>query len=187
MRFHGKSPRSANASETAGFRCAPETAPMKRMIAMTMSPGATTAAARLIWPLPCRMPPPAATSTSRNVPSSSENSLRHSRRGSSNSRLAAELERQQAPAAGAQQAQAWTLAGRDIFIGHRRSRLLQHEWWTGASELPAPNDRWSDSHRSAIRCNRGRAVNPDRKTTDCLQQSLAVTAVGPASGAPCGS
>ena len=50
-RFHGKSPRAANASDTAGFRCAPDTAPMNRMIASTINPGATTAAARLIWPL----------------------------------------------------------------------------------------------------------------------------------------
>ena len=33
---------------TAGFRCAPETLPMKRMIPITMSPGATTAACLLI-------------------------------------------------------------------------------------------------------------------------------------------
>ena len=58
---------------------------MKRMIAMTMSPGATTAAARLIWPSPTRIPPPAATSTKKNVPSSSEKSRRHSRFGSSHS------------------------------------------------------------------------------------------------------
>jgi hypothetical protein len=32
------------------------------MIAMTISPGATTAAARLIWPFACGSPPPAATS-----------------------------------------------------------------------------------------------------------------------------
>ena len=58
---------------------------MNRMIASTISPGATTAAARLICPLACRSPPPAATSTSMNVPSSSENSLRYSSLGSSNS------------------------------------------------------------------------------------------------------
>ena len=58
---------------------------MNRMIAITIRPGATTAAARLICPLPCSIPPPAATSTSANVPSSSENSRRHSRRGSSKS------------------------------------------------------------------------------------------------------
>ena len=83
-RRHGKSPRTANASETPGFRCAPETAPMNRMIAITISPGATTAAGRLIWPLPCRIPPPAATSTRKNVPSSSENNRRYSSLGSSN-------------------------------------------------------------------------------------------------------
>ena len=33
---------------TAGFRCAPETLPMNRMIAITIRPGATTAAVRLI-------------------------------------------------------------------------------------------------------------------------------------------
>ena len=65
---------------TAGLRCAPDTLPMKRMIAITMSPGATTAAVRLIvpgnaWPI---IPPPAATSTRKNVPSNSENNRRHS-------------------------------------------------------------------------------------------------------------
>ena len=33
---------------TAGLRWAPETLPMNKMIAMTISPGATTAAVRLI-------------------------------------------------------------------------------------------------------------------------------------------
>ena len=46
----GKSRRRLNASVTAGFRCAPETAPMKKMTAITMSPGAATAAVRLIAP-----------------------------------------------------------------------------------------------------------------------------------------
>ena len=41
-RFQGKSPRSANATLTAGFRCAPETAPMNKMMAATISAGATT-------------------------------------------------------------------------------------------------------------------------------------------------
>ena len=65
---------------TAGFRWAPDTLPMNRMIAITISPGATTAAVRLIvsgnaCPI---IPPPAATSTRKNVPRSSEKSLRHS-------------------------------------------------------------------------------------------------------------
>ena len=69
---------------TAGFRWAPEILPMNRMMAMTISAGATTAAARLIvsgkaWPI---MPPPAATSTRKKVPSTSENRRRHSWRGS---------------------------------------------------------------------------------------------------------
>ncbi len=69
---------------TAGFRCAPDTLPMNRMIAITISPGATTAAVRLIvsgnaCPI---IPPPAATSTRKNVPSSSEKSRRHSCEGS---------------------------------------------------------------------------------------------------------
>ena len=58
-------------------------------------PGATTAAARLICPSPCRMPPPAATSTRKNVPNSSENSLRYSSLGSIELRTRAKLERQQ--------------------------------------------------------------------------------------------
>ena len=53
---------------------------MNMMIPSTISPGATTAAVRLIVfgnaaPI---IPPPAATITRKNVPSSSENSRRHS-------------------------------------------------------------------------------------------------------------
>ena len=33
---------------TAGFKCAPDTFPMNRMMAKTISPGATTAAVRLM-------------------------------------------------------------------------------------------------------------------------------------------
>ena len=58
---------------------------MNRMIASTINPGATTAAARLICPLACRSPPPAATSTSMNVPNSSENRRRYSSFGLSKS------------------------------------------------------------------------------------------------------
>ena len=58
---------------------------MNKMIAVTIRPGATTAAARLICPFACRSPPPAATRTSANVPSNSENSRRHSWLGSSKS------------------------------------------------------------------------------------------------------
>ena len=53
---------------------------MNRMIPITMSPGATTAACLLIvsgkaWLI---IPPPAATSTRKNVPNSSDASRRHS-------------------------------------------------------------------------------------------------------------
>ena len=43
-RFHGKSPRAAKAMLTAGLRCAPETVPMNKMMAITISAGATTLA-----------------------------------------------------------------------------------------------------------------------------------------------
>src|SRR5205085_8917243 len=43
-RFHGKSPRAAKATLTAGLRCAPETVPMNKMMAATISAGATTRA-----------------------------------------------------------------------------------------------------------------------------------------------
>src|SRR5829696_169359 len=43
-RRHGKSPRRAKPRVTAGLRWAPLTAPMNRMIAMTMRPGAVTLA-----------------------------------------------------------------------------------------------------------------------------------------------
>ena len=64
---------------------------MKRMIAITIRPGATTAAVRLIvsgnaCPI---IPPPAATRTRKNVPSSSEKSRRHSWLGSLKSSSAA--------------------------------------------------------------------------------------------------
>ena len=53
---------------------------MNRMTPSTIRAGAVTAAARLIvsgnaWPI---IPPPAATSTRKNVPRNSENSRRHS-------------------------------------------------------------------------------------------------------------
>ncbi len=58
---------------------------MAKMIAITVSPGATTAAGRPICPLACSRPPPAAASTSRNVPSTSAKSRRYANRGSQNS------------------------------------------------------------------------------------------------------
>ncbi len=53
---------------------------MNKMIAMTMSAGATTAADRLIelGKAAFIMPAPAATNTRKNVPSSSEKRRRHS-------------------------------------------------------------------------------------------------------------
>src|SRR5215510_995171 len=68
---------------TAGLRCAPDTLPMNKMIAITISAGAVTAAVRLIvsgnaCPI---IPPPAATRTRKKVPSVSEKSRRHSCRG----------------------------------------------------------------------------------------------------------
>ena len=65
---------------TAGFRWAPDTLPMNKMMPMTMRPGATTAADRLmVLGKACDIiPPPAATSTRKKVPSSSENNRRHS-------------------------------------------------------------------------------------------------------------
>ena len=80
---------------TAGFRWAPDTLPMNRMIAITISPGATTAAVRLIvsgnaCPI---IPPPAATSTRKNVPSNSEKSRRHSWLGSLKSSSEATISR----------------------------------------------------------------------------------------------
>ena len=58
---------------------------MNKMIAITIRPGATTAAARLICPFACKSPPPEAVRTSAKVPSNSENSRRRSLRGSSKS------------------------------------------------------------------------------------------------------
>jgi predicted NAD-dependent protein-ADP-ribosyltransferase YbiA (DUF1768 family) len=79
-RFHGKLRRAANANVTAGFRCAPPTAPMKYMMAMTIMPGAATFILSVIVPplSAPTTPAPAATTTSRNVPQTSEKSRRHS-------------------------------------------------------------------------------------------------------------
>jgi hypothetical protein len=79
-RHHGKSPRSENATLTAGLRWAPDTLPMNRMIASTIRAGATTAAVRLmVFGNACpTIPPPAATNTRKKVPRSSEKSRRHS-------------------------------------------------------------------------------------------------------------
>ena len=79
-RRQGKSPRAAKARLTAGFKCAPDTLPMNKMIANTINPGAVTAAVREIvsgnaWLI---IPPPAATSTRKKVPNASENRRRHS-------------------------------------------------------------------------------------------------------------
>ena len=49
-RRHGKSPRRREAIVTAGLRWAPETAPMKRMIAITIRPGRDDGRGRLIAP-----------------------------------------------------------------------------------------------------------------------------------------
>src|ERR1700691_699523 len=68
---------------TAGLRWAPLTAPMNRMIAITISAGATTSAGPgMTWPpnLALTIPPPAATRTRKNVPSNSEKTRRHSYR-----------------------------------------------------------------------------------------------------------
>src|SRR5262245_207666 len=86
-RLHGKSRRAAKASVTAGFKWAPDTAPMKRMIAITIRPGAVTAALRPMAPLlfASTTAAPAATSTRKKVPKASANRRFHWRLGSSKS------------------------------------------------------------------------------------------------------
>ena len=61
---------------------------MNRMIAITVRPGAVTAAPRPIapWLTALTTGAPAPTTTSRKVPNSSENSRRHSREGSAKRR-----------------------------------------------------------------------------------------------------
>ena len=63
-----------------GVEVGPGHLPMGRMMAMTIIPGATTAAVRPTVPGKAFaiIPPPAATNTSRNVPKSSAHSRRHS-------------------------------------------------------------------------------------------------------------
>ena len=46
-RLHGKSRRNAKPTVTAGLKCAPDTAPVARMIAITVKPGASALAAWL--------------------------------------------------------------------------------------------------------------------------------------------
>ena len=84
-RRQGKSPRAAKAMLTAGLRWAPDTAPIERMIAITVRPGAVTSAPRPIapWLTASITPPPAPTRTRRKVPKSSAKSRRHSCEGSS--------------------------------------------------------------------------------------------------------
>ncbi len=65
---------------TAGLRWAPDTAPMNKMMAITIRAGATTRAPYgTAWP-PNRaltIPAPTATRTRKNVPRLSENRRRH--------------------------------------------------------------------------------------------------------------
>jgi hypothetical protein len=56
---------------TAGFRWAPETAPMRRIMAIAMTPGATTDATRPTSPAFTKSAP-AATRTRKNVPKNSQ-------------------------------------------------------------------------------------------------------------------
>src|SRR5215831_10512864 len=86
-RRQGKSPRVAKARVTAGLRWAPDTAPMNRMTAITIRPGAATAAVLVIipWLVAFTTPAPAPTRTRKKVPSSSEKSRLHSSPGSSKS------------------------------------------------------------------------------------------------------
>ena len=87
-RIQGKLPRTAKASVTAGLRWAPEIVPMKKMMPMTIIPGARAFMAR-VRSAPTgsapTTPPPAATRTSRNVPQTSLNRRRNSRLESSKS------------------------------------------------------------------------------------------------------
>src|SRR5512132_2063302 len=84
-RRHGKSPRRAKPRVTAGFRWAPLTAPMNRMIASTIRPGAVTLAPRPMAPslTASTTPPPAPTRTKKKVPRTAANNRRHSCLGSS--------------------------------------------------------------------------------------------------------
>ena len=87
-RTHGNSRRKAKATLTTGFRCAPETAPIARITAMTMSAGATTADTRPTEPREAASTTgaPAATNTRKKVPTTSANRRRHSYRRSKKSR-----------------------------------------------------------------------------------------------------
>ena len=87
---------------------------MNMMIAITIRPGATTAAVRVMvfgnaWPI---MPPPAATSTRKKVPYSSENRRRHSWFGSWKSAIAW----RNCSSFSAKKVGNWTRTGSDPFV-----------------------------------------------------------------------
>src|SRR5260370_7278361 len=87
-RFHGKSLRSAKAMLTAGWRWAPDTAPMNKMTAITIRAGATSRALYgTAWPANRALtrPPPTAARTRKKVPRTSANRRRRSYRSSQKS------------------------------------------------------------------------------------------------------
>ena len=107
---------------TAGFRWAPEILPMNMMIAITISPGATTAAVRVMVPGNAWliMPPPAATRTRKNVPYSSENRRRHSWSGSWKSTIAS----RKRSSFSAKSPGSWTRTASDPFVSGVDMSLL---------------------------------------------------------------
>jgi hypothetical protein len=83
MDRHGNAPRSANASVTAGLKCAPDTSPIVATMLMMMSPVAAERARGVTAPSLTRAmtAPPQSTTTSMHVPSTSVKSLRATTRG----------------------------------------------------------------------------------------------------------
>jgi hypothetical protein len=142
QRRPGKSRRSAEAIDTTGFRCAPDTASMKRVTAITVSPGAVTAAARLIPPVSVpATAAPALANTSRKVPRISGSSRRHSSAGSSKSRVEGVKGQQCVP--------------RSTSFGPRVRGFAS----AGLGRAVACVHVWAPRHRPASRrqCGRGRA------------------------------
>src|SRR6478672_10648730 len=166
-RRHGKSPRSEKATLTAGLRWAPETLPMNRMIPSTINPGAVTAAVRLIVlgnasPI---TPPPHATSTRKNVPKTSEKSLRHSWEGSWKSCMGSSTSRLSIASRWARvesgcsdsvlmQPSAFLIAAGEALVGLHQTRMSA--WHIGRSRPPPRADVHPGEHRCGFAVCRGR-------------------------------
>jgi hypothetical protein len=147
QRRQGKSRRSAKAIDTTGFRCAPDMAPMKRVTAITVSPGAVTAEARLIQPVSVpATAAPALANTSRKVPRISESSRRHSGAGSSKSRVEGLSSARSASRARRPSARAYAVSRLPGSVARSRASTSRHPRQRPASRRHCGRDRARATH-----------------------------------------